>query len=108
MNSKAMAALEAQGVGGEEHRATSLTGTEIAGTTLILTMTQEQAKEVLWRYPEAKGKVFSLAEYAKRGGDVADPYGGDEASYQAAATVIGDALDAFVERIPAGAAVAKP
>ncbi len=107
MNSKAVSALEAQGVDAEGHRATSLTGPEIAGTNLILTMTEEQAKEVLWRYPEAKGKVFSLAEYAKRGGDVADPYGGDDAAYQAAATVIGDALDAFVERIPAGA-TARP
>jgi protein-tyrosine phosphatase len=73
-------------------------------------MTEAQAQEVLRRHPAAKGKVFSLAAYAKTGGDIADPYGGDEAAYRAAATEIGDALDAFVERVPAGAAKepAKP
>ncbi|MBI2387258.1 MAG: hypothetical protein HYV14_14795 [Elusimicrobia bacterium] len=110
MNAKAQATLEAQGVDASGHRAQTLTAADVAGTNLILTMTAAQAQAVLARHPEAKGKVFSLAEYAQRGGDIADPYGGDEAAYLAAATEIGDALDAFVERIPAGAAKepAKP
>ena len=110
MNAMAQAQLEARGVDSSGHRAKPLTAAEVAETALILTMTEAQAQAVLSRHPEAKGKVFSLAAYAKVGGDIADPYGGDEAAYQAAATEIGDALDAFVERIPAGAAkeAAKP
>jgi protein-tyrosine-phosphatase len=100
MNRAAKETLEALGVDAEGHRAQPLSASDIAGTSLILTMTEAQAREVLGRYPEAKGKVFSLAEYAQRGGDIADPYGGDEAAYKAAATEIGDALDAMVARVP--------
>jgi protein-tyrosine phosphatase len=109
MNAKAQATLEARGVDSASHRAQTLTAADVAATTLILTMTAAQAQTVLARHPEAKGKVFALGEYVKRGGDIADPYGGDESAYLAAATEIGDALDAFVERLPAGAAEsAKP
>ena len=104
MNAKAQAELEARGVDASGHQALALTAADVEATTLILTMTEAQAQEVVARHPAAKGKVFSLAAYVKKGGDIADPYGGDEDAYRAAATEIGDALDAFVERVPAGAA----
>ena len=103
MNPKAQAMLESRGVDASGHQARALTADDVAGTALILTMTEAQAQAVLARHPSAKGKVFSLAAYARTGGDIADPYGGDEDAYRAAATEIGDALDAFVERVPAGA-----
>ncbi|MDP3542865.1 MAG: PEP/pyruvate-binding domain-containing protein [Elusimicrobiota bacterium] len=102
MNAAARALLASRGVDASGHQAQALTSAEVAETTLILTMTAAQAQAVAALHPAAKGKVFSLAEYAKRGGDIADPYGGDEGAYLAAATEIGDALDAFVERVPAG------
>lgn len=108
MNAQAVKTLAGLGLDGEEHEARQLTAADIAGSALILTMTGGQAKTVLARHPEAKGKVFSLAEYTKVGGDVDDPWGGNEAAYKAAAQEIGDALDAFVERVPAGQAPAKP
>ncbi|MDD5301693.1 MAG: PEP/pyruvate-binding domain-containing protein [Elusimicrobia bacterium] len=110
MNAKARQTLAGLGVDAEGHQALPLTAADVAGSALILTMTGGQAQTVLKLHPEAKGKVFSLAEYTKVGGDIDDPWGGSDAAYRAAALEIGDALDAFVERVPAGAAkeAAKP
>ena len=108
MNPKARRALENMGVDSSGHEAQRLSAEDLEGTALILTMTREQAEEVLKRFPQAKGRVFPIADYAGDGRDVADPYGGDAASYKAAATEISDALDVFAGRVKAGATSAQP
>jgi protein-tyrosine-phosphatase len=108
MNPAAKKTLAALGVGAEGHRAQMLTDYDVEEASVILTMTDAQMQEILRRHPQAKGKVHSLADYTRSGQGVADPYGGDEASYKAAATEISDALDSIVERIPSEPPVAKP
>ena len=102
MNPKAKDALTALGSAPGSHTAKTLSADDAAKSTVILTMTEAQAEAARSRFPEAAKKIFSLAAYAKKGGDVNDPYGGDADAYRAAATEIGDALDAFIDKVPAG------
>ena len=63
---------------------------------LILTMT-EGHKQIL--EPLAKGKVYTLLEYAGSSGDISDPYGGDLEEYEEVAQEIYDALVDIAEKI---------
>jgi len=108
MNAQAKKTLEGQGVFPEGHQAALVTKEDIKKSTLILTMTSGQAETLAARFPEAKGKVYSLAEYTKTGGDIDDPYGGSDVAYKAAATEIADALDVFAGMVAPQAASAAP
>ena len=59
----------------EHHRAHLLTDVDVAEADVVLTMTRDHRERVLGRFPAAAGKVFTLADYAGEGGDVADPAG---------------------------------
>ncbi len=102
MNPSAKKVLGEMGVDASGHKALQLTGSDVAASTLILTMTEAQAEEVRARYPAAKDKVFSLAAYTEKGGDIADPFGSDLDAYHAAATDISDALGVLVDGIKPG------
>ena len=102
MNPQAVKTLQEGGLTNVEHEATQLTDQDIEDTTLVLTMTAAQAKELRRRYPARADRIFSLAEYTKVGGDVADPYGKDDDAYMAAAIEINDALKVLVSGVPSG------
>ena len=78
------------------HRTQPVTEDLLKQCDLILTMT-EAHKMVL--EPMAKGKVYTLMEYAGTDGDVPDPYGGDLDEYTECARVIYGALTDVVEKI---------
>lgn len=78
------------------HRAQPVTEDLIKQCDLILTMT-EAHKMVL--EPMAKGKVFTLTEYAGESGDIPDPYGGDLDEYNECASAIYSALTDVAEKI---------
>jgi len=68
--------LKERGIDISGHNATELTGTDIQRSTVLLTMTNKHKENILAQYPEAKGRVFTLAEYAiGKHEDLADPYG---------------------------------
>jgi protein arginine phosphatase len=63
------------------HRGRQLTRELVDWAECLLTMEARQRAWIRQIYPDAAGKVFSLAECAGDSGDVEDPYGGDEAEY---------------------------
>lgn len=79
------------------HRTQPLTNDLIKQCDLILTMT-EGHKELLLGM--AKGKVFTLKEYAGESGDISDPFGGDIEEYEETAQEIYDALVDVAEKLP--------
>jgi len=78
------------------HRTQPVTEDLIKQCDLILTMT-EGHKQIL--EPLAKGKVYTLLEYAGSSGDISDPYGGDLEEYEEVAQEIYDALVDVAEKI---------
>lgn len=76
--------LEERGIDISSHHATQLTENDIQKSTLILTMTASHKKRILDEFPDAKGKVFTLAEYAQgEHKDLPDPYGKPLPAYKA-------------------------
>ena len=58
------------------HRAVQLTQNDIAHAKIILTMTAKHRDNILAKFPDAQGKIFTLSDYAKgEAADVADAYG---------------------------------
>ena len=85
----AIKALMKYGIDLSGHRTQPVTEDLIKQCDLILTMT-EGHKQIL--EPLAKGKVYTLLEYAGSSGDISDPYGGDLEEYEEVAQEIYDAL----------------
>ncbi|MFS0862991.1 low molecular weight protein arginine phosphatase [Fredinandcohnia sp. 179-A 10B2 NHS] len=48
----------------------------------ILTMTNSHKQEILFRYPEASSKLFTLKEFVGSTGDISDPFGGPVEIYR--------------------------
>lgn len=92
----AVKALLKFGIDLSYHRTQPVTDDLIKQCDLILTMT-EAHKQLL--EPMAKGKVFTLLEYAGTKGDITDPYGGDLDEYVETAQEIYDALVDVAEKI---------
>lgn len=78
------------------HHAQSINTELIEKSDLILTMTMAH-KMVL--EPSAKGKVFTIYEYAGLGCDIEDPYGGDVAEYEECAEKLYNALVKVAEKL---------
>jgi len=72
----AAALLQQRGIDVSTHRAVQLSANDIRHSDLILTMTAKHKSKVLEQYPDAKAKVFTIAEYATgEAKDVADAWG---------------------------------
>jgi len=69
-----------------QHRATLISADLIDAADLVLVMDRVNEAEILARFPVSRTKVQRLAAYLSNpaGGDIADPYGGDEESVRAA------------------------
>lgn len=74
-SAEAVEALAAKGIDLREHRATRLTSEIAERAGLILTMTEAQRDYITSIFPQTKGKVFTLNEFAGVYGDVPDPIG---------------------------------
>ncbi len=76
--------LSEHGIDVSGHRAVQLNANDIRHADLILTMTASHKAKVLQLFPEAKDKVFTLAEYSTgKPEDVSDAYGKPLEVYQA-------------------------
>jgi len=94
------AVLEKEGVPFSGHSPESLTRELAEEASLILVMTRSQKAAVLDRFPAVFDKTFTLLEYAGQGeGDVPDPFGGDEAVYEAGFRRIKKAVDAVLNKL---------
>ena len=94
---EAIKAMAKRGIDLSGHRTKSLTDELInmADVILVMTSAHKQLIESM-----AKGKVFTLLEYAGDEGDIPDPYGGDEEEYEETAQAIYDALVDIAEKLP--------
>jgi len=83
------------------HAAATVTADRLAGADLILTMTAFHKMSIEQSYPEVSEKLYTFVQYATGAShrDIDDPYGGDEARYEEAATQIEGLCERIVERL---------
>src|SRR5262249_22604695 len=83
----AKALLDA-GVTPTPHHSARLAAADVKKADRIYVMTDGHMREVLRRFPEAKGKVTRLADH-----DIADPIGGSPSDYEKCRIEIQNALE---------------
>lgn len=94
---EAIRAMEKRGIDLTSHRTKPLTDELIDMADIILVMTSAHKQLI---EGVAAGKAYTLLEYAGDGGDISDPYGGDDEEYEATAAAIYDALVDIAEKLP--------
>lgn len=94
---EAIAAMERRGIDLSGHRTKPLTDEliDMADVILVMTAAHKQLIESV-----AKGKAYTLLEYAGGEGDISDPFGGDAEEYEKTASEIYDALVDIAEKLP--------
>lgn len=94
---EAVKAMAKRGIDLSGHRTKPLTDEliDMADVILVMTSAHKQLIESM-----AKGKVFTLLEYAGDEGDIPDPFGGDDEEYEETAQAIYDALVDIAEKLP--------
>ncbi|WP_449538074.1 low molecular weight protein arginine phosphatase [Ferdinandcohnia sp. Marseille-Q9671] len=65
-----------------QHSSSFLTKELIEWATCILTMTHHHKQEIMYRFPEVDGKIYTLKEFTNGSGDVSDPFGGPVEIYR--------------------------
>ena len=73
--------LEARGVDMGARKSVGITHDSMEKADLVFTMTDNQRRMLVETFPYAAEKIHLLGDYTNRGGDVADPYGGDDEAY---------------------------
>ena len=72
----AAALLKERDIDVSAHRATQITANDVRHSDLILTMTAAHKDKLIALFPDAKGKTFTIADYALgKPDDVADAFG---------------------------------
>ncbi len=80
-NPKTDTVLKSHNLDLKDHKSRGLKNSEITDTTLILTMTERQKRNVLENFSNAKD-VFIITEFIGETGEVDDPYGGTLIEYE--------------------------
>ena len=86
-----------QGIDLSAHRARQITRQMCLAADLVLVMEHEQRQRVVNLYPQASGRVFRIAEHARR--DVPDPYRKTQAAFRDAFALIEEGAQHWLERI---------
>ncbi len=94
---EAVAAMRARGVDIATHRATRVSAELCRKADLILVMSRMQQREIEWRYPFARGRVFLWCEHDGR--DVFDPMGESADRFDACCALIEEGVAHWAERI---------
>lgn len=82
------------------HRASVLTDRHIRDAFLVLAMTKSQRDHIISSFPDARGKTFTLTEYAHGlPQDIQDPFGRSVRCYRQSAGEIRQAVSALVEKL---------
>mgnify|MGYP000158791910 CR=1 FL=1 len=88
--------MKEYGVDLSSHRATNTMKSNIKDMDLILCMTVNHKRELIYMYPELKEKIYTLKEYVgdtENGLDIKDPWGYGLATYRMCAAEIDKCLD---------------
>ncbi len=80
-NPKAEMVLQNHDLVLKDHVSKQLKQAEVDETTLILTMTENQKKQVMQNF-KLTDNVYTIKEYVDEYGDVIDPYGGTLVDYE--------------------------
>ncbi len=80
------------------HRPTRITSELIERSDLILTMSSGH-KMMIASMPEAKGKTFTLCDYAGGRGEISDPFGGSLEVYEKCMREIKVKIDKIIKRL---------
>ena len=99
----AVAVMEEMGLDLSAHRARRLEAADVEAADLVLAMTGQHKEMLCGLFPEEAAKVFTLAEFAGRGGDVPDPYGGTMEEYRRCAAELKELVEKALERWLGGA-----
>lgn len=91
--------MAARGLNLDHHRSRALTSYLLADADLVLCMSKSHRDVILSALPELRDKVFTLAEYVGEDADIADPFGGDAATYAACADQIAALLDKLAAKL---------
>lgn len=97
----AIEALSQMGIDLSFHSSSAVSKEAVLNADLILTMTATHKRHLMLLHPEAADKTFTLKEYAAggKGGDVADPFGGDLETYICCRSDILESLEKLVEKL---------
>jgi len=101
-SSFAIQVMEEQGLDLHNHQATQLTPQAVEEVDLILTMTSGHKKIILQVMPKARGRVFTLKEFAGNSLedlDVVDPFGQPKEVYQKCAQELKCLLERALEKL---------
>ncbi len=88
-----------RGIDVSTHRAVQVTANDIKFSDLILTMTDKHRDTILALYPQAKGKIFTISDYATgQSVDVTDAYRQPKAVYDQVFQQIDGYMPAALEK----------
>lgn len=93
----AITVMKNRGIDITSHKATQLSDADVNDCDVVLTMTKGHRDILLYHYPEARRKIFTLGEYVD-GIDISDPYGGNEQVYEACARQIEEYVKKVIEK----------
>ena len=82
-----------------KHRATNIDNSNIKDMDIILCATTSHKNNVLNKFPELDGRVFTMKEFAKYPSydlDINDPWGGSMATYKKCDSEINECLDKII------------
>lgn len=93
--------LKARNIDISSHQATQLSQDDIAKSDYLLTMTRTHKNKVLESFPDADGKVYTLAEFATgKHEDLSDPYGKPLEAYKKVEEQLDHYLPQALDKIP--------
>jgi len=96
-NPRSILAMSMEGIDLSRHKAISFNPEEVTLETLVLGMTNNHKDYLLTYFPELKGRVFTLMEYAEMTGEVSDPYGGHQDVYNQCAKLLKKAINKLAD-----------
>ncbi|MDH7499078.1 MAG: low molecular weight protein arginine phosphatase [candidate division NC10 bacterium] len=92
--------LGQRGIDLSGHRGRQLDRAQIEEADLILVMDRYQLVLLESLFPQSKGKVFPLRQFAEDGGgEIEDPFGGDEEEYRLCLRRIEECMPGLLKRI---------
>jgi protein-tyrosine phosphatase len=89
--------MRRRGIDISGHRAVQINEDMCLRSELVLVMSTDQRKWIEGDYPAARGRVFRIAEFAKR--DVPDPYKQSQRAFENAFGLIEDGVGSWLERL---------
>jgi protein-tyrosine phosphatase len=89
--------MKERGVDISGHRATQVDLRRCLEAEIVFVMDSDQRRRLEAAYPQARGRVFRLGEYARR--DIPDPYRQPEAAFRLALSLIDEGVRDWVQRI---------